>query len=182
MKSTIDISSLREEKFFGPTLQGYKYQMRFCHRIYNRIILPEDREDFFMAALESGWQSAQSGASPDEIFRAAKNATLREVRKFLRPRVYWWKLKGKEEPKRESISLLRTARVIYAKLKKQGKRGMQSAALKAFIIRERLEGRSYEEIVGLLRGRHTISKESAKKHYQSAVGIVFGVERGNITR
>lgn len=177
-----------------PILGAYKYTLKMFSP-YAFLLSDEDREDILMAAVERSLLSIRCDADEREIFLAARRGAENEIRAIINPRIRGW-AHGSEDM---DVPLLKIARVLYAGLKKKGPRGRRSAAIKAFVLYHIMNPRRWQSpentshrtdsrykliasVSLTLNQRHWLTAANVKRHYQSALALLFGGRKGSISR
>lgn len=183
MKYLFNINILMGEPYIYPIKAGYAYKAKIYNEKFalGHYFCPDDYADVMSAAFESGFEEWKKSGDAEKVFIAARRAADREFRRLITPLL----IHSRPEPTDDELHLLPIARCLYAKLAKKGKRGRRSAAIKAFIIREKCLGHSFKAISDnstVLNERHHSSHDNAKRHWYSAWALLLETKRGNIAR
>lgn len=189
MEYKFNLQLLWDDPYTRPIMSGYKYVTKkfSCKYPLNRLFSQDDWADVMSAAFEHGFAVWQATKDINRTFVAARKGTENELRYLLRPYLYKISLIERVErslnEKLKKISLLKIARLLYAKLRKKGTRGQHSAIIKAFIIQQKMLGKSQARITRELETtRFKCSFDNVRRHYQSARALIFDIKGGNITR
>ena len=96
--------------------------------------------DLYAECIATGWEEYARGGDGDAVFRAA----VRAGRRLIWNEIKIFKYDVPQYKKTQEISILQTARIIYHAGK--GKISISSAVRKAYIVQQRLMGRSFASI------------------------------------
>lgn len=179
------LQQLWNEPWLRPAMAAYKYEKK-CFAWCERAFSYQDWEDVLSHAIEHG--VLHQAKPPEQVFILVRRAVSKEIRYMLQtvPRHFFYALiRRKDNEPLEEIPILSCARMLYRALRKKGVRGRRSAAEKAYIIQQRLLGKSFKEIsisMSAMNTHHQLTMEAAKRSYYSALALLLNQQRGNITR